>query len=442
MKIKCSICLKEESQNWCKLVDCLHEFCIKCIEKFHEKRDICPLCKKKISKLILLDSRKRDNFDIGDVFKSGINLDDFELESCYRSRNNKGQKTILMHLKRIENIIFPCYNRPEELGSCILTTKLPKTQPQSKQDKVTEEFKFTRICKSCCTYPKKLEKKKKKYFNKEIVFLKSRKYNKAIKIFNDCVLNEKFKKVFFWRGRTFYYQKKFLLALNDFKYNVCINPEDSIGYFFLCKCLMKTLDIGDGYIHFDYYRNLNYFDTVIKLYPKKEILYYWYAQYILRYTRNIGYYMDFVIDQINYTNSLSLIKKAIILDRCNCLFYKLRGIIYLNLRDYDKALIDLLYSNELFKKFGMYKKSLNGKKCVIVEKTENLHLGYVKIANCYIIKKKYLLFIKYLNVATNCKCKSCNSKVNFKLKLELNVIKVQVVDKWKTQIFQKNVRKW
>ena len=172
MKTKCSICLEEELENGCKLVDCLHTFCTKCIKKFHEKKDTCPLCKKKFNKIMLIDSGKRVKFEdkkkqtnIWDLF----NL--YEFFPIYINHDESQQIGWVRHLKYIKNNVLPHYLR-HQTESFIITTKQPEKQDNwfckfTANEQLFKVKNFSSICTSClkdknlsCTHVSPIQSKK------------------------------------------------------------------------------------------------------------------------------------------------------------------------------------------------------------------------------------------------------------------------------------------
>ena len=172
-----------------------------------------------------------------------------------------------------------------------------------------------------------------------------------------------------------------------------------------------------------------YFYITTSLYPKIDTYYYMQCYYILSYAD------EFVRKAIfnPYKEILRLITKAINLDKVNnCNYYYIRGIAYLNLGEFDKALVDLFYSNELFKR--------EKDPTIRMKNNRVLHIGYFCIAKCYLMKKNFILFNKYLSIALNCKCEDCTNEVH--LRAELKRLKVQIITQWKSKIFQKILKKW
>lgn len=278
---------------------------------------------------------------------------------------------------------------------------------------------------------------------KGLKFFENGKYIDAIKVFNNLneeTLNDKEKDlVYLTRGKSHYLKKNYLLAFHDFKWYLYRNPTDKYNFINLCSCIMSSITYN-GKVYFkNFYREtLYYFYICTHLNPQFNLIYFWQARFIFSFIKEFK--RNSIFDP--WKEILRLINISIDLDNLNCRYYAYRGMIYFNLGKFDKALNDSLYSNELFKKFNLYRKSLEGKKFIIVDKNENLHLGYYIIAKCYLMKKQYLLFNKYLSIATNCNCKSCTSNLNLKLKTELNLIKFQKINRLKSQIFQKNLTKW
>lgn len=258
--------------------------------------------------------------------------------------------------------------------------------------------------------------------NKGIEFFNKGKYNDAIKIFNNCIknpslLNDKERSVYFLRGKSYALQKKYLLAFNDMKYHLCVNPTDTKCYLYLCEYIIRgILSNHEKHFKLDIGWNLTYFYIATSLFPKIDMLYYMQCIYILYY-ENV-FERKGIFDP--YVEILRLITQAINLDKGNYEFYRMRGITHVILEEYDKGLNDLLHSNKLLERTGVK------------------HIEYLRIAKCYLMKKQFLLFNKYLSIATNCKC--CNHDSN--LKRELNLKKIELINQWKSQIFQKNLKKW
>lgn len=269
---------------------------------------------------------------------------------------------------------------------------------------------------------------------KGINFYENNKFTESIKFFSK---NLEDPISYFWMGLNFIKLRKYKLAFEWLSKYASLNPKDTIVFCYLCKCVTRGI-LNEDRVYFSLNIGLilNYFYIATYYFPKNTNLYYLQCNYILNYRREI--LRKKIFDP--YSECLRLIKNSINLDNTNCLYYKLRGTTYLNMKMYDKALDNLLYSNELYKKYGMY--FLNGNKTIYkFGKDKNNHFGYLKIAVCFFHKGNFLKFNQYLSFAKKCKCISCGHIFNKDLKIKLDQKKFEI-DNWKNQIFKKNVTKW
>jgi tetratricopeptide (TPR) repeat protein len=280
----------------------------------------------------------------------------------------------------------------------------------------------------------KKKKTKKKKMKKGINLYENNEFTESIKFFNK---NLKDPISYFWIGRNFIKLKKYKLAFECLSKYASLNPQDSIVFYYICKCISKGISNKDWlYFSLNIGLCLNYFYIATYYFPKNANLYYLQCIYILTYRKEI--LRKKLFDP--YSECLRLIEKSINLEKTNCLYYKLRGTTYLNMKMYDKALDDFLYSNELYKKYGMYF-IVDNKPIYRFRKDKNNHFGYLKIAVCYFHKGNFLKFNQYLSFTKTCKCVSCGHVFNKELKIKLDQKKFEI-DNWKNQIFKKNVTKW
>jgi len=246
-------------------------------------------------------------------------------------------------------------------------------------------------------------------------------YSEAVSIFNACITNENNNisdwNLYLYRGKSYFYLKKYFLAYNDLRCYLFENPKDRELYYFLCRCIFLGLQTDcEKYFRLNIELGLLYFYITTSLFPKSSFCHFMQTFYIIFYEKEFK--RKAIFDP--YKESVRLITKAINLDDSNALYYYTRGKIYLYDDKVNKALEDLLYSNQIFKSHHID------------------HIGYLLIAQCYLEKHNYPLFNKYLSMANNCTCDMCNYP---NLQEELNFKKFRI-NEWKKQIFQKNITKW
>ena len=174
-------------------------------------------------------------------------------------------------------------------------------------------------------------------------------YEEALKFFDDYVKIGARGKViiFYYKGMCYYKLGYFRDSLEHFLKYLNFNKCRIDLYIPLCVSIYKC-NIGKGRVVGLSESKIEYwFKTTISLFPKNASLYYMFIEVF----RSTGCAISglFIVRNIKRFNFLSLINKAISLDKFNYKYYKVRGEIYFCLREYDKSLKDLLFIFDYYK---------------------------------------------------------------------------------------------